>query len=47
MERLMEQEEKQKDPNYDEMINEQVRAGNILLKVCRSIKRVMQRFQVC
>ena len=45
MERLMEDEEKQKDPNFDEMIDEQVQVGNIQLKVCRSIKLVMWWFQ--
>ena len=45
MEKLMEQEEKQKDADFDEMIDEQVLVGNIWLKVCRSIKWVMWQFQ--
>ena len=46
LERLLEEEEKKQDPNFDQMIDEQVQAGNIWLKVRRSIKRVMRRFQV-
>ena len=45
MEKLMEQEEKKKHPDFDEMIDERVRVGNIRLKVHRSIKWVMWRFQ--
>ena len=45
LERLLGEEEKKKDPDFDQMIDEQVRAGNIWLKVCRSIKRVMRWFQ--
>ena len=45
LERLLGEEEKKKDPDFDQMIDEQVRVGNIRLKVHRSIKRVMRRFQ--
>ena len=46
LERLLDEEEKKKDPDFDEMIHEQVQAGNIRLKVRRSIKQVMHWFQV-
>ena len=39
LERLLEEEEKKQDLDFNQMIDEQVRAGNIWLKVCRSIKR--------
>ena len=45
LERLLDEEEKKKDPDCNQMIDEQVRVGNIRMKVCRSIKRVMHRFQ--
>ena len=45
LERLLDEEEKKKNPDFNQMIDEQVRAGNIWLKVCRSIKRVMRQFQ--
>ena len=46
LERLLGEEEKKKDPDFDQMIDEQVRACNIRLKVHRSIKWVMHQFQV-
>ena len=45
LERLLDEEEKKKDLDFDQMIDKQVRVGNIWLKVCRSIKRVMRWFQ--
>ena len=46
MEKLLEEEERKQDLDFDQMIDEQVQAGNIRLKVRRSIKQVMRRFQV-
>ena len=42
---LEEQLERKEDPDFDEIIDEQIQAGNIKLKVGRSTKRVMQRTQ--
>ena len=45
MERLLDEEEKKKDPDFDQMIDKQVQVGNIWLKVHRSNKQVMRQFQ--
>ena len=45
MERLLDEEKKKKNPDFDQMIDEEVRAGNIRLKVHRSIEWVMRLFQ--
>ena len=42
---LEEQLERKEDPDFDEIIDEQIQAGNIKLKVGRSTKRVMWRTQ--
>ena len=39
---LEEQLERKEDPDFDEIIDEQIQAGNIKLKVGRSTKRVMR-----
>ena len=43
---LEERLEKKEDPDFDEMIGEQIQAGNIKLKVGRSTKWVMRCIQV-